>query len=147
MKAMNFFLGLALTAIMYSSCVPQLYPERCTSSSCVDVVIAGKVNAYRTQDSLAIPITCEINVRWWVKDYSYDKYNIATFSPKSDGIFCHNTTIDTSFFFNYNLYISLQVNYSVDTTIRNYEVNGSRVFERFNRDTLTNLDFIVYITK
>jgi hypothetical protein len=142
MKTKKPLLVLALLGCMYAlfSCI---YPEikdvpDCTGN-CVDVTISGKL--YVKTDGTEIS-NIPIEAFWYQKecDYCHPYYTVASGVSGSDGTFSFKTTIDSTFFQNYELRIVV-VDYPNSYVMKN---SGIKYFNRLDVVALQNMKFEFY---
>ncbi len=123
----------ALTCILSCSCKKDA--PTCTGN-CVDVTISGR--AYlKTDDSGLAGVPVEVN---WAKAIAFsDTYKIASGNTASDGRFSFHVTIDSNFFKDHFLVVSIpeDTNY---LAINSYEIR----FSGLAVADMQNIEFVFY---
>jgi hypothetical protein len=140
MKTKTLFAAMLLCA---GCIIPNADPEDCVSKDCVRVTIAGSVNVIDSNDvKTPLPIA-EVSVEWMGS--SVTAYRIVTEYVDNSSTFSFSTTIDTSLFAQYQLYIAVgawrPAGVYFDWTKSGW---GTVIFDHFDKFALQNLEYTFY---
>jgi hypothetical protein len=141
MKKTKILLAIMIPASIFATaCWKELDSSDCDSADCVKIKLAGQVY---TQDSMAVP-NAKISA-WWLERGAWSAtYKVASGVSENDGSFNIGTTIDTSFFIDYYLYVNAFID---DTSYMYNWGNHEKYFEHFDKIEFQNIKFTLYHLK